>query len=65
MENVTMNDKAVIIDEQLDNISGGIDISDGFPKTLCSYCKKTVSVVEITKFNNRLACKECMAKLNK
>ena len=65
MENTTMNEKAVFIDEQLENVSGGIDIADGFPKALCDYCKKIVPVTEITQFNNHLACKECMAKLNK
>ena len=64
MENVTMNEKAVIIDEQLENVSGGVDPSC-ILKTYCSLCKKTVSKLEIVNYNNRPVCKTCMEKLNK
>lgn len=63
MENVKMNEKA-IIDEQLENVSGGLDPID-FYYVICDACKEKVSKFEIVRHNNRSLCKDCMAKFNK
>lgn len=63
MENVNKNENAVVIDEQLENISGGVDPS-GILKTYCGLCKKSVSKLEIVNYNNRGICKACMEKIN-
>ena len=64
MENVTMKEKALIIDDQLENVAGGVDL-DEILYTQCGYCRKRVSKIEIVNFNNRATCRECMAKFNK
>ena len=63
MENVNKNENAVVIDEQLENISGGVDAS-GILKTICPMCKKTVSKLDIVTVNNRGVCKACAEKIN-
>ena len=63
MENVNRNEKASIIDEQLDTVSGGVDPSC-ILKTICGMCKKTVSKLDIVNYNNRGICKACMEKIN-
>ena len=63
MENVNKNENAVVIDEQLENISGGVDPSC-ILKTMCPMCKKTVSKLEMVNVNNRPVCKACAEKIN-
>ena len=62
MENVNKNENAVVIDEQLENISGGVDAS--ILKAWCPMCKKFVSKHEIVNVNNRGVCKACAEKIN-
>ena len=64
MENVNKNENAVVIDEQLENVSGGIDAST-VHRAMCSLCKKNVSRLAIVNVNNRSICKACAEKLNK
>ena len=61
MENGNMNEKAFVIDEQLDNISGGIDPSY-ILKARCTMCQREVSKLDIVNYNNRAVCKACMEK---
>ena len=64
MENVTMNEKAIIIDEQLENISGGKNNFNTLVQ-FCDCCKKRAPKHEIVFYNNRRVCKTCMEKFNK
>ena len=63
MENANKNENAVVIEEQLDNVSSGVDASY-ILKTTCVMCNKTVFKTEIVNVNNRGVCKACAEKFN-
>lgn len=63
MENVNKHENAAVIDEQLENISGGVD-SSTISRTMCGLCKKNVSKLDIVNYNNRPICKACRAKIS-
>ena len=63
MENAKLNGKEIIIDEQLEHVSGGADMADGLPKRICENCKKNIFAGNITMINNRAICKDCKEKL--
>ena len=64
MENVNKNENAVVIEEQLENVSGGVDPSY-ILKVMCAICCKTVFKTEIVNLNNRGVCRDCAEKYGK
>ena len=62
MENVTMNEKAVVIDE-LETVSGGMTPSS-LATERCSVCGKHTVNLNLVEFHRQKVCKECIKKLN-
>ena len=62
MENVNMNDKVNINDEELEDISGGALASMAYGE--CSICGSRLPKVCLAKHNLRTVCKVCLAKIS-
>ena len=63
MENRFMNEKALLDDDLLENVSGGWLILDNDDST-CDMCNQNVYIQQIVKYNNSYICEACMAKIN-
>ena len=62
MENVNMNDKVNINDEQLEDVSGGALASMIYGE--CSICGSRLPIACLAKHNLRTVCKVCLAKIS-
>lgn len=62
MENVNKNENAVVIDEQLENISGGA--LDALKTSRCSVCGKLTPNYDLVDHYLKKVCKSCMGKIN-
>lgn len=63
MENVNKNKKAVIIDEQLEDISGG-SIPASLQSSRCSVCGKLTSNYNLRDHHLRKVCTKCLANIS-
>lgn len=62
MENVNMNDKVNINDEQLEDVSGGIGASIRCGE--CDICGSRLPNVSLVNHHHRTICKICLAKIS-
>ena len=62
MENVNMNDKVNINDEELEDVSGGIGASIRCGE--CAICGSRLPKVSLVNHNLRTICKVCLAKIS-
>lgn len=63
MENVNENEKAVVIDEQLENVSGGVT-PDSLRNSRCSVCGKLTPNLNLIDHHLKKVCKSCLQKNN-
>lgn len=60
MENKNMKENAVVIDEKLENVSGGANTSDEI--VTCYHCGQKVHAYETVNRDGRYLCADCLRK---
>ena len=63
MENVKLNEKAIVIDEQLEDISGGIT-PDSLRNGRCFVCGKLTPNLNLEDHNLKKVCRSCLKKIS-
>ena len=63
MENVNPKEEAIVIDEQLEQASGGFTSSA--LQTKCDGCRKVVPMATTVSYNNHILCTACYNKVKK
>ena len=63
MENKFMNEKEVLDDDLLENVSGGWLITEWDNTDNCDMCNQKINRSPDLKYNNGYLCESCMAKI--
>jgi rubredoxin len=64
MENVIKNEKAIVNEEQLDNVSGGTSYNDVAASYPCSVCGVLYPSFNMVVYHNKRVCNKCMKEIN-